>query len=412
MERGIMNKKTKKIIGVISILCILVLIFDVLFILYKKKNSTGESNYFDSVNAFDKLDKGYITVGSNNGNKDSYEKAKIAKYDDKFQKEWEKFYNHGYNSTFHNVLATDDGYVAVGSFQKTKKEKKENTKTALFVKYDKDGKEEFSRTMQILGNSTFKNVKALDDGYIVVGQSIYENSTLGMSEEGGAIIVKYDKSGDIVWQDHYGGNKSGLYNDLVVTDQYIYVVGKDYGRTGIISKYTLDGTRLQTTTYEYTDTLGFTGITQIGDYLVVAGAKKLSKDEYDHEIDSLLVKYNDSLEKIDEITYDSDGLERFNTLTHDKDNNLIVVGHSAVLNEEKSTKEKNVYRYYGILAKYKENLKEVYVTQYGEGNNDYFTDIMTVKDYYLVSGYSKYKKEGYFSKFITYNQAGKMIQVK
>ena len=56
--------------------------------------------------------------------------------------------------------------------------------------------------------------------------------------------------------------------------------------------------------------------------------------------------------------------------------------------------------------------KEVYVTQYGEGNNDYFTDIMTVKDYYLVSGYSKYKKEGYFSKFITYNQAGKMIQVK
>ena len=52
--------------------------------------------------------------------------------------------------------------------------------------------------MQILGNSKFKSVRVVEDGYIVVGQSIYENSTLGMSDEGGAIIVKYDKSGEIL----------------------------------------------------------------------------------------------------------------------------------------------------------------------------------------------------------------------
>ncbi len=412
MECGNMNKKTKKVIGIITVVCLLIIVFDVVFIFYKRGKIEEEGKYYDSINAFSSCDKGYIAVGSNNDNDKLYEKAKITKYNAAFQKQWEKFYNRGYNSTFFNVASVEDGYVAVGNFQQTKKERDENTKTALFVKYDKEGNEEFSKTMQILGNSTFKNVKVVEDGYIVVGQSIYENSTLGMSNEGGAIIIKYDKAGDIVWQDHYGGNKSGLYNDLLVDGENIYVVGKDYGRVGIISKYSLDGKRLQTETYQFTDTLGFTGITKVFDDLVVVGAKKISEDEYDHDIDGLVIKYNKDLQIIDTMIYQDTGLERFNTISTDSENNLIIVGHRAVLNKQKSTKTKNVYHYYGLLAKYKANLKEVYVEQYGDGNNDYFTDVLPVKDRYLISGYSKYKNQGYFSKFMTYNYAGNMLEVK
>jgi len=407
-----MSMKTKKIIGIVVAICLIILAVDIFYIIYKRHSSEEESNYFDSINAFSKIDDGYVAVGSNNDNAKNYEKGKITKYDIKYKKVWEKFYNRGFNSAFYNVEVTDDGYVAVGSVQKTEKERDEKTSAALIVKYNEEGEEEFYKTLQILGNSKFKSVKVVEDGYIAVGQSIYENSTLGNSEEGGAIIVKYDKSGKVLWQDHYGGNKSGLYNDLVVTDQYIYVVGKDYGRLGIICKYSLDGVRLQTQTYQYTDTLGFTGITQVGDEFAVVGAKKLSEDEYDHDIDALIVKYNQNLEPVDNIIYEDTGLERFNTIRCDADHNLIVVGHRAVLDEKKSTKAQNVYQYYGLFAKYKADLKKVYVEQYGTGNNDYFTDFAFLDDHYLVSGYSKYKKQGYFSKFITYSKGGKVLEVK
>ena len=407
-----MKKSTKNIIKSIVVLCFIVLLFDVFYIIYQKQSNLPESNYFDSMNHYAISDHSYIAVGSNNDNDHAYEKAKITKYDEKFNKVWEKFYNRGFNSTFYHIAIDDDGFVAVGNFQRTKKERSEKTTTALLVKYDEEGKEEFHKTLQILGNSTFKSVVVVDDGYIAVGQSIYENSTLGMSDEGGAIIVKYDKTGKVLWQDHYGGNKSGLYNDLIIADDTIYAVGKDYGRVGIISKYNLDGERLDTKTYQYTDTLGFTGITQIDDELVVVGAKKIHEDEYDHDIDGLVVKYDYDLDVIDTVIYQDSGLERFNTVTHDSENNLILVGHQAVLDKRKSTKTKNVYQYYGLLAKYKDNLKEVYVERYGDGNNDYFTNISIVEDHYLVSGYSKYKKQGYFSKFVTYSPAGKMLEVK
>lgn len=407
-----MKKSTKNIIKCIVAICFIVLLFDVIYIIYQNQKNQPESNYFDSINDYVSFQSSYIAVGSNNDNAKSYEKAKITRYDEKFQKTWEKFYNRGFNSTFYHVAVDDDGFVAVGSFQKTKKERKEKTSTALLVKYDDEGNEEFHKTLQILGNSVFKSVVVVEDGYLVVGQSIYENSTLGMSEEGGAILVKYDKTGKVLWQDNYGGNKSGLYNDLVVLDDAIYVVGKDYGRVGIISKYSLDGKRLQTKNYQYTDTLGFTGITQIDDELVVVGAKKVHEDEYDHDIDGLIVKYDFDLDVIDTVIYQDRGLERFNTVTHDSSNNLILVGHQALLDEKKSTKTKNIYQYYGLLAKYKSNLKEVYVERYGDGNHDYFTDVSLVEDHYLVSGYSKYKKQGYFSKFITYSFAGKMLEVK
>ncbi len=412
VERGSMNKSMKKIMLGIVIICFLVILFDLVFFLYKRQKPQDYSNYFDSVNAFSDISDGYIGVGSNNDNDQNYEKAKLTKFDGKMEKVWEKYYNRGYNSTFYNVAVDDDGYVAVGSVQKDKNEKKNHTTSALIVKYDSDGKEQFSRTLQILEKSVFKNVVVLDDGYLVVGQSIYDNSTLGNSSEGGAILIKYDKNGEILFRKNYGGNKSGLYNDLVVDGDYIYAVGKDYGRVGIISKYRLNGEYLSTSTYQYTDTLGFTGITKIDNDFVLVGAKKISEDEFDHDIDGLVVKYNENLEKISEVLYQGDGLERFNVCKKDNKNNLVIVGHSAILNKEKSTKEKNVYRYYGLLAKYKSDLKEVYVEQYGDGNDDYFTDVVPIYERYFVSGYSKYKKQGYFSKFLTYSDAGKMLKVK
>ena len=106
-------------------------------------------------------------------------------------------------------------------------------------------------------------------------------------------------------------------------------------------------------------------------------------------------------------------MERFNKVIVDSDNNLVVIGHTAIKDEKESTKRMNVFRYDGILAKYKANLKKTYAEHYGEANyDDYFTDIKQIDNTYLVSGYSSYKKDGYLSKFITYSKQGKSLEVK
>ena len=137
----------------------------------------------------------------------------------------------------------------------------------MIVKYDKKGNLLFENSFQLLGNSKFMNLVKVDAGYLVVGQSVYENMTLGFAE-GGAFLIKYDNNGRLLWKKFYGDNKTAVYNDLVVVDNYIYVVGKDDSRVGIVAKYDMDGTLVKTTKYEFTDSLGFMSIVKVSDGLV------------------------------------------------------------------------------------------------------------------------------------------------
>ncbi len=403
----------KKIMFSIVVICLLILLAEGIFILYKYIERQNNKVYLDSANSFEKIADGYILVGSNNNNNKSYEKAKITKYDNKKEKIWEKFYNKGYNSTFYSVKSDGKNFLAVGSYEKTKTEKKDKVRTALFVKYDENGKIIFEKNLQILGDSKFTNVAVVDDGYIVVGQSIFENMTLGVDKRGGGIIIKYDKTGKEIWRSNYGGSKSGLFNDILVDKDNIYVVGKDAARVGILVKYNSNGERISTTNYEYTDMLGFSSIVKAGNQLIVVGSKKLSEDKNDFDTDALIVKYDLDGDQLDEVTYKGKGMERFNKIILDSNHNLVLVGHTAVLDKKKTTKNLNVFKYDGILAKYKTSLKKIYIENYGEDNlDDYFTDIKEINNDYLISGYSSYKKDGFLSKFITYSKQGKSLEVK
>ena len=212
---------------------------------------------------------------------------------------------------------------------------------------------------------------------------------------------------NVVWKHNYGGSKSGLYNDLIIVDNNIYVVGKDLSRSGIISKYTLDGNYISTATYESTDTLGFTGIASDGNSLFVVGSKKVKDDQNDYDTDSLILKYDFDLNKLAEKNYTGKGMERYNRLIVDSNSNIVVVGQSGIYNKEKSTSQLNVFSYDGILAKYNTNLDELLVEHYGNEEDDYFTDIKQNDDKYLVSGYSTYD-DSYIGKFITYTKSGKL----
>lgn len=404
-----MNKKYKKIVRIVVISCILILVFDFCFLIYQKYWKEEEKTYFDSMNAIEILEDGYISVGSNNNNEKSYEKAKITRYDKEKQKTWERLYNKGYNSSFFAIKKDKDAYIAVGSYESKKQENKDGVRSALIVKYSNEGEILYENNFQVLGNSKFTNVLVLEDGYIVVGQSIYEDMTLGLSEAGGAFIIKYNKELKEVWRKNYGGSKSGIYNDVIKVGNYFYAVGKDATRVGMISKYTLEGKREKTVHYEYTDTLGFTGIVELDQKLYVVGSKKVTEEVEDYNTDALIIKYDLDCNEIQQEVYTGEGTERFNKAIVDDNQNIVIAGQTGIYNKKRSTPSHNIFSYDGILAKYDSDLKQLELEKYGDEMDDYFTDIKQDQDKYLISGYSTYDKNSYLSKFITYSKSGKLI---
>ena len=299
-----------KWLKIILLICMIILVIEFSYIIYSVLFNEGKSVYFDGINALYSEKDGYVTVGSNNDNDLFYEKAKITKYNDKKEKEFEKLYNKGFNGTFFDVLKDDNSYVAVGSYEKNEEEHNDKLRSALIVKYDNSGNIMFESDFQVLGNSRFTSIVSVKDGYLVSGQSIYKNMTLGFSDDGGAFLIKYSKDLKVEWKVNYGSSKSAVYNDVLVDDDVIYVVGKDLDRVGIISMYNMKGKHLKTTEYEYTDCLGFTGLEIINNRLYAVGAKVNGNDT--SNTDALIVKYNLNLEYRGEKIYSNDGLERFN----------------------------------------------------------------------------------------------------
>lgn len=409
------KKREKKILitlKMISILCIIILVFELGYLIYRKYFNTGESIYFDSINAISYINNNFVAVGSNNNNENHYEKAKLSFYNDKRYKMYEKIYSKGYNSAFFDVDVSDNTYVAVGSYEASENDHINGTRKALIVAYDNDGNVIFDKDFGVLENSKFMSVKIVDDGYLVVGQSIYEAMTVGFSSEGGAFLIKYDKNGKIKWKTNYGESKAAIFNDLYILDDYIYVVGSDYAKVGVILKYDLNGNLLKKMEYQYTDSFGFTGIAVNDESIFVTGGKRIIGEENSSRIDGLIVKYDFDCNYLDEVSYDEDMQERFNKILMLDDDNLLIIGSMSSYDKDKTVKDVNVLKYDGVIAKYKEDLNLIKAVSYGEDRDDHFTDMMVLDNSYLVTGYSSYEDKSYMSKFVIYSDALKVLEVE
>lgn len=373
------------------------------FIFFKK----SESIYFDGINSIVSNDKYYVTVGSNNDNVNHYEKAKVSTYNLKKEKTFERLYNVGYNSAFFDVAVDEDNNViAVGSYEKTEEDHNDLVRRALIVKYDKDGTVLFEKDFSILDNSKFTGVTIYNNEYYVTGQSIYKNTSVG-SREGGAVLLKYDKDGNLIWSITYGSSKNACFNDLLIVNDMIYTVGVDDNYLGVICKYDLNGEYITYNDYKYTDNIGFSGIVNIGNRIYVSGANKVTN----YDTDAMLVEYDLNCRFIRQQIYNGTGTDRFNKLISDEHNNIIAIGISSS-KKGKGNNNATEYNYDGIVGKYKSNLDKVQVVNYGDDRDDYFTDIRIVNNHYLVVGYSSYEDGSYLSKFISYSDALKILEVE
>ena len=411
------QKRIVKWLKVIIILCIAIIVVELGYILLSYYNRTQSIVYTDTLNSFKEVDDGYLVVGNSDFKKskfNSYEKddnkAKFAKYNNDFKIEFESAYTKGYASYFSDVIEYSDGYIAVGGAQYDKQQVEDNATDGLIVLYDKEGSEKDTMRLQIAGDTTFNKVLLLDDGFLVIGQSILQNMVIGTNPNAGALIVKYDFDLNEVWRANYGGSKSGNFNDAVIDGDYIYLVGKDATRYGVIAKYTLDGERVYAKSYEYTDTIGFSSVVKVGDELFVAGSKTINIDAKDADkvTEGLVVKYDSDGNVLDEITFKKNNNARFNKIVYDGED-LVVVGHTYKIDEEKSTDTYNYLDYRGIIVKYNKNLGRITDNKENGEGVDYFSDVIVNDDGYLVGGASSSRELGsnnkdYRTYFLQYNK--------
>ena len=399
------SKKQIKRLKLITGICFVIFIVEIIYIINALFFQPSETLYFDGINSLAKNDKYYVTVGSNNDNDLFYEKAKLSIYNSKLVKKMEKLYNVGYNSAFFGVVLDEDSIVAVGSYEKEESEHNDLIRRALIVKYDFSGNVIFEQDFQLLDNSRFTSIASVEDGYIVVGQSVYKSTRIG-SEEGGAILAKYDKDGNLLWSKNFGNNKSAIFNDLLVIGDSIYTVGTSETRIGVLCKYDKDGNFITMNDYLYTDDIGFSGIVAVNDTLYVSGS-----GQNGNIMDAMIVTYDYDCNYLSQVIHKEEGSIRYNKLIHDEGEHIIAIG-IVVSKKESRGITADTFNYDGIIGKYNLDLKEVSVVTYGDERDDYFTDVLYVNDNYFVVGYSSYEDGSYLSKFIRYSTALKILGVE
>ena len=403
-----MNKKKKKMLKRtknIIIICAIILFIEIAFILYSVFFRRTESLYFDGINAVISDSSSYVTVGSNNDNDNHYEKAKITKYDKEKNKVFEKLYNNGYNSAFFGVTFDEESIVAVGSYEKDLNDHNNSIRRALITKYDNKGDIEFTKDFKLLDNSKFTSIVKVEDGYLVTGQSVYMNTKVG-TKSGGAILAKYDTNGNLLWNKTYGSSKNAIFNELLVINDSIYVVGTDDNYLGIVCKYDLSGNLVAYNDFKSTDEIGFSGITTVNNKIYISGALRVGNNK----TNAMIVEYDYDCNYIKQVSYKTEESARYNKLITDNDNNIIVIGIKTSEKKTNSRTASNI-NYDGIIGKYDTNLKELSVESYGDDRDDYFTDVILINNDYLAVGYSSYEDGSYLSKFIRYSNALKVLEV-
>ena len=406
LKRNTHNRKVMRLIKLATLFCFLFLVIELIYIGYNLLYNSKKVIYFDGINSIVSKDKYYVTVGSNNDNDNYFEKAKLTLYNDKKVKTFEKLYNVGFNSAFLGVeIDLEDNIIAVGSFEKTDEEHDKSVRRALIVKYDKDGNLIFDKDFRKLDNSKFTDLVIYEDYYYVIGQTVYSNTKIG-NKNGGALINKYDKNGELIWSKTYGNSKNAIYNDIFYKDGYLYVVGND-NYYGLFCKYDLDGNLIYTSDTEKLYNYDFSSIFELDNKLYVGGSYKTDIND----TDAVIVRFDLDGYFIDEVLYHGKSYDKYNRIIKDQNDNIIAIG---IMSTNRNVKSDTVdeYDYDGIISKYKPNLEKVVVMNYGDENDDFFTDIILDGNNYLVVGYSSYEDGSYLSKFINYSSALKVLEVE
>ena len=213
---------------------------------FKASMGGTAEDYFSSIDA-DK-DGNYIAANVTNSKDGDFKEfaelnymapyTVLVKYDKSGNVKWRKPIGSPRGTLqIMDVLCNEDGtFYAVGYGKNVGGKNGRGYYDCVVYKFDKDGNELWYK---IFGTSTvdmFNSATLTADGGIVavgtVGNNDFDAEEFGKNElESAACIVKYDKSGNLLWKNVLGGNKDYFSDVAESKDGSIFVVGTFYSGT-------------------------------------------------------------------------------------------------------------------------------------------------------------------------------------
>jgi len=404
------DEKFKRIIKITGIICAAIILVEACVFFFLRYQREASIVYYDAYQMAIVDGDFVVAVGSSDFKKstvndytEGVEKGKLVKYDREGNVVFEIKYDHGMASTFTSVLATNDAYYVTGSGVFDDYQQENNIRDAFFIKYDKEGNKLWEKYYGVLSNTRFNQAILVEDGIVVIGQSIYENMEVGNHTTGGGVIVKYDFEGNEVWHNNHGGNKSGNFNGIAEVGGDFYVVGKDASDSGNLIKFNQNGEYVWHKNYSYTDSMGLQDIVYFNQQLYVVGSKKILEDEKKEDrktenTDGVLLVFDKKGNLKEEKTFGGSKNERFMGIEAIEDS-LYVTGVSNSLDSsleiQLNDSEDTIVS--GFILKYNQDLDVVSSKVLGGKNNDVLTRLVKYDNTFYISGYSN-SKDGTISK--------------
>lgn len=332
----------------------------------------------------------------NNGSLD----AMIMEFNQNGEIIWKNtFGSSSYERLYSLDNSLDDGYVIVGDSSSSSiiGSNYKGGYDALIVKYDKDNKFMWQKVWGGSDDDSFKDViSTKDGGYIVIGSYDSDDiSDFGKSLWTDAVIVKYDKEGNLLWENNFSGNGHDIFNKVIeVSDGYI-VVGyssssnlsfdlNNYGSDGIIAKYDFDGDLLWVKNWGYGTDDELFSIKEVSDGYIIVG--NTYGENYGNGKDAIIIKLGKNGNLLWENKWGGSSFDTFESVGITNDECLIAVGYF------ESDDISGIFNQGGddlIIVVYDKDGNFLYHQSFGGSSSDSFFSIVVLEnDTFAVAGYS------------------------
>jgi hypothetical protein len=175
----------------------------------------GQAGFDNSECALKTFDQNIICAGRTELIPGGQSTAIIFKLDSTGNLLWSRSYAENQNSSFGNIIETNDhGYAAVGYLSNGA------NKDAFFVRTDINGDTLFSKSFQTADDEVAINViQAPDSSFFICGRIV----NAGTAD---AFLVHANSAGNILWTKRYGGSAWDEFNCLkVASDSELIITG-------------------------------------------------------------------------------------------------------------------------------------------------------------------------------------------
>lgn len=247
-------------------------------------------------------------------------------------------YGGNRNEYFYDMIVDQDSHIAVGKTNSTDISGMQNIGEfdSIIVKYENDNLV-WQKNYGTELNDGFNSVISVNDGYIASGyKSSKKNDGIIVNDvDGKAILVKFDKNGNLLWEKEYTNNLGAIFFDVIQTEENDLVAVGTYETEENITlpllvKFDSEGNLkfeklFSGEDYEY---IAFTKITlaENTNYTIIG------KSTFAEAAFSVITKTNNIGEEIWHKQYDMNGLEftEFNDIKINKNGNYVVVGGNKI----------------------------------------------------------------------------------